>query len=113
MNPREFRAAIAVCVLALLVAAAARAQSFEKIEGVVVDGEGKALSGVKVEASDPATGTHATATDKAGRYRFVGVRPGEYKVSFTLDSYADVLKYGTVRLGGTLTINVKMFHTAG
>ena len=94
-------------------AASARAQVSGKIEGTVVDGEGKALAGVKVEAAEAATGTRSTTTDKAGRYRFALVQPGEYKVTFTLPSHADVQKYGNVRLSGTLTINAKMFRVDG
>jgi hypothetical protein len=114
MTLRVVRAAISVCVLVLLFAtAAARAQvSSSRIEGMVVDGDGKALPGVKVEASEDATGTKSATTDKSGRYRFIAVRPGEYKVRFNLESYAEVLKYGSVRLGGNLTINAKMFKTA-
>jgi hypothetical protein len=111
MRFRELRAAIAVSVM-VFAAAAVRAQVSGKIEGTVVDEAGKEVAGVKVEASEPASGTRSTSTDKAGRYRFLGLRPGGYKVTFTLDSYAEVQKNGTVRLDGTVTINAKMFRTA-
>ena len=112
MTFRGLRASIAVCVMAF-AAAAVRAQVSGKIEGTVVDEAGKGLAGVKVEAAEPANGTRTTSTDKAGRYRFVGLRPGAYKVTFTLDSHADVQKNGNVRLDGTVTINAKMFRIAG
>ena len=114
MTLRQLRPAIALCVVTLLLAvAAARAQTSGKIEGKVVDGDGKALAGVKVEASESATGVRTTTTDKSGRYRFLAVQPGDYKVAFTLDDHADVQKYGSVRLGATLTIDVKMFRVSG
>lgn len=113
MKFRKRRAAIVVCAI-VLVSAAVRAQvSASKIDGTVVDEAGKGLAGVKVEASEAATGTRSTTTDKSGRYRFISMQPGEYKLTFTLDSHADVQKYGNVRLGGTLTINAKMFRIDG
>jgi len=112
MARQELRIAIAVCIL-VVASAIVSAQVSGKIEGTVVDGDGKALSGVKVEAAESATGTKTMTTDKSGRYRFLSVAPGEYKVTFTRDSFADVVKYGNVRLGGTLTLNVKMFPTGG
>jgi inosine/xanthosine triphosphate pyrophosphatase family protein len=112
MARRELRIAVAVCVL-VIVASMATAQVSGKIEGTVVDGDGKALTGVKVEAVESETGTKVMATDKSGRYRFLSVAPGDYKVTFTRDSFADVVRYGNVRLGGTLTLNVKMFPTGG
>ena len=111
MTLRHLRPAIALC-LVLAAAASSRAQvASNKIEGRVIDGDGKALANVKVEASESATGTRATTTDKGGRFRFVAVRPGDYKVTFNLEKYAEVVKYGNVRLSGTLTLDVKMFRT--
>jgi hypothetical protein len=110
MTRRKVFAAAAVCVLVFEAAVIQAQVSSSKIEGMVTDDAGKGLAGVKVEAAESATGTRTTSTDKSGRYRFIGVAPGEYKVAFTLGSHADVLKYGTLRLGATLTINVKMFR---
>ena len=107
----RLRFAIVPCVM-VFAALAVRAQVSGKIEGTVVDEAGKGLAGVKVEAAEPANGTRSTSTDKSGRYRFVSLRPGAYKVTFTLDSHADVQKNGNVRLDGTVTINAKMFRTA-
>lgn len=112
MPLRGLRAAIAVCAMVFAAAALQAQVSHGKIEGTVVDGADEALAGVKVEAAESATGTRTTSTDKSGRYRFVGLQPGEYKVTFTLDKHHEVQKYGNLRLGGTLTINAKMFRLA-
>jgi hypothetical protein len=112
MTLRRLLAAIAVCAMVFDAAALQAQVSSGKIEGTVVDGAGEALPGVKVEAVESATGTRTTSTDKSGRYRFVGLQPGDYKVTFTLASHHEVQKYGNLRLGGTLTINAKMFRIA-
>lgn len=112
MRLRRLLAVIAVWAMVFAAAALQAQVSHGKIEGTVVDGGGEALAGVKVEAVESATGTRTTSTDKAGRYRFVRLQPGEYKVTFTLASHHEVLKYGNLRLGGTLTINAKMFRMA-
>lgn len=112
MTLRKLLAVFAMWAV-VFAAAALRAQvSHGKIEGTVVDGADEALAGVKVEVAESATGIRTTSTDKSGRYRFVGLQPGEYKVTFTLDKHHEVQKYGNLRLGGTLTINAKMFRLA-
>ncbi len=103
------RAGIAVC-LVMLAAAAIHAQVSGQIRGTVIDEEEKGLGGVKVEASEPNAGTRGATTDKEGRFRFVGLRPGVYKVTFTLPSHADVQKNAVVRLDGTASVNAKMFR---
>ena len=96
--------------LLILTASLALAQVSGKIEGAVVDDDGKALAGVKVEATEAATGTRTVTTDKAGRYRFLGLRPGSYTTSFRLDGYFENQKPAVVRLDGTATINIKLFR---
>ena len=51
------------------------------LTGVVTDPQGLAVSGAKVTVSSEKTGAERTATaDEVGRYRIVGLTPGEYKV---------------------------------
>jgi hypothetical protein len=112
MALRRFRGGIALFLI-LLAAGIARAQVSGQIRGTVIDEEGKGLAGVKIEAFEPSAGTRAGVSDKEGRFRFVALRPGTYKVTFTLDSHADVQKNATVRLDGTATVNAKMFRIPG
>jgi hypothetical protein len=112
MTFRGARGAIAVCLI-LLAAAFVRAQVTGQIRGTVIDEEGKGLAGVKIETSNPSSGTHSATSDKEGRFRFLSLPPGVYKVTFTLDNHADVQKNATVRLDGTVTVNAKMFRLSG
>jgi hypothetical protein len=112
MTFRGVRGGIAVCLI-LLAAVFVRAQVSGQIRGTVIDEEGKGLAGVKIEASQPSSGTRTGTSDKEGRFRFVSLLPGVYKVTFTLDAHADVQKNATVRLDGTATVNAKMFRIPG
>jgi hypothetical protein len=106
---RGLRTGIAVCRV-VFAAAAVRAQVSGQIRGTAIDEAEKGLIGVKVEISEPSTGTRVATTDKEGRFRFVGLRPGVYKVLFTLESHADVQKNAVVHLDGTSSVNAKMFR---
>ena len=77
---------------ALLAAAPpATAQTIAAIEGTVTDRSGARLPGVSVEivpAAGPSTAVVATTTDAAGAFRVAPVRPGDYKVRFSLSGFA-------------------------
>src|ERR1700681_2901977 len=72
---------------AVLSPTVADAQS--TIAGVVTDTTGAVLPGVTVEASSPALIEQARSvvTDTNGVYRIVDLRPGTYKVTFTLAGF--------------------------
>ena len=96
----------------LLVALALGAQTSGQIRGTVVDDDGKALEGVKVEATTGSS-TRVFTTGKDGQFRFALLSPGPYKVTFTRESYSQVEKNATVRLDGTATVNAKLFRLTG
>jgi protocatechuate 3,4-dioxygenase beta subunit len=51
------------------------------LTGVVTDPQGLAVRGAKITVSSEKTGTERDITaDESGRYRIVGLTPGEYKV---------------------------------
>src|SRR5437773_2903160 len=79
--------AAAAMLVALLLPAAASAQS--SIVGLVRDTSGAVIPGVSVEASSPALieKTREVVTDSQGRYTVLDLRPGVYKVSFTLQGF--------------------------
>jgi hypothetical protein len=68
------------------------------IAGVARDVTGAVLPGVTVEVSSPALieKVRATATDQAGQYRVVDLRPGTYAVTFTLPGFTTVKREGVV-----------------
>ena len=84
--------AVGVCLLAL--PSVARAQS--AIAGTAKDSSGAVLPGVTVEASSPVLieGTRSAVTDDQGRYRVVDLRPGVYKLTFTLTGFSTVVREG-------------------
>ena len=68
------------------------------IAGAVKDTTGAVLPGVTVEASSPALieRVKTAMTNEAGQYRVVDLRPGIYKVTFTLNGFNTVVREGIV-----------------
>jgi hypothetical protein len=93
----------------LLFASAAHAQS--AISGLVRDTSGAVLPGVSVEASSPVLieKVRSVVTDDQGRYTIVDLRPGIYKVAFSLAGFA-TLERDAIELPSnfTATINADM-----
>jgi hypothetical protein len=81
-----------VCVFLLPRLASAQAS----LAGVVKDESGGVLPGVTVEAASPALieGARTTTTDEQGRYRIESLRPGPYKVTFSLSGFTTFMRTG-------------------
>jgi hypothetical protein len=93
-----------VAALFLLLVPLSSAQTTGRIEGTVLDQNGAPLPGVTVEASSPnLQGTRTAVTGSDGRYRFVSLPPGAYKVTGTLTGLGTVEKSATVALDATAT----------
>jgi hypothetical protein len=93
----------------LFVPSVVMAQS--AIAGVVKDATGSVLPGVTVEASSPALieKVRTATTNEAGQYRVVDLRPGTYKVTFTLTGFATIVRDGILlEANFTAPINVEM-----
>jgi len=93
----------------LLLPAAASAQS--SIAGVVKDSSGAVLPGVQVDASSPVLieQTRTVVTDSQGVFRIIDLRPGTYKVTFTLQGFSTFERDGVVLPAGfTATVNADM-----
>jgi hypothetical protein len=105
----RYRIGLMLAVALLLIAPMAVAQTTGTIEGTVVDQNGGALPGVTVEATSPALqGSRTATTGSDGRFRFVNVPPGQYKVTGNLSGFGTVQKTATVPLDGTATVNLGM-----
>ncbi|HET9358969.1 MAG TPA: carboxypeptidase regulatory-like domain-containing protein [Vicinamibacterales bacterium] len=83
---------VLVCVVFWPASAAAQSE----IAGVVRDATGGVLPGVTVEAASPALieKARAVVSDRGGNYRIVSLRPGVYKVTFTLPGFTRVVREG-------------------
>ena len=101
--------ALAVAALIILVPTVARAQAV--IAGSVRDTSGAVLPGVTVEASSPALieKVRTSISDSGGQYRIEDLRPGIYKVTFTLPGFSTFEREGVELTGSfTATINAEM-----
>ena len=81
------------------------------IAGAVKDTTGAVLPGVTVEVSSPALieKTKTATTNEAGQYRVVDLRPGIYRVTFTLSGFNTIAREGIVlEANFTAPINVDM-----
>jgi hypothetical protein len=95
--------------LIILVPTVARAQAV--IAGSVRDTSGAVLPGVTVEASSPALieKVRTALSDGSGQYRIEDLRPGVYKVTFTLPGFSTFEREGVELTGSfTATINAEM-----
>ena len=81
------------------------------VTGTVRDSSGAVLPGVTVEAASPALieKVRTATTDDSGQYRIIDLRPGTYKVTFTLSGFNTVVRED-VQLSGTqiVTIPIEM-----
>lgn len=94
---------------ALLLPVVAHAQS--AIAGQVTDGTGAVLPGVTVEASSPALieGTRLVVTDGQGRYSIEALRPGTYRMTFTMSGFSSMIREGITLVSNfTAPISVRM-----
>ena len=109
MRPFSFRRALAALLLALLMPAAASAQS--AIAGVVRDASGGLLPGVSIEASSPVLIEKArtVVSDDQGRFAIVDLRPGMYKVTFSLQGFTTFVRDGIdLPSNFTATVNAEL-----
>jgi len=99
-----------VCLL--LAPCAALAQS--QFTGQVKDESGGALPGVTVEAASPVLIEKAKSvvTDSSGRYTIVDLRPGAYKLTFSLTGFGTVVR-DNVDLPSNFVANVNIEMKVG
>jgi hypothetical protein len=91
----------------LLLAATARAQD-GGIAGVAKDATGGVLPGVTVTATSPVLieQQRSAVTDAEGRFVITNLRPGVYKVTFTLQGFSTVVREG-INISAGFTANVE------
>src|SRR5436190_4976316 len=98
----------AFALLALLPASASAQSAFS---GLVRDTSGAVMPGVTVEVSSPVLieRTRSTVTDETGRYTIADLRPGTYKLTFTLPGFSTLVRDGVELAGNTTSpINAEL-----
>src|SRR5687768_2122641 len=102
--------AVMLLVSAPVFAQGGGASSTGSISGEVADAQGGALPGVTVTATSPAQiGALTAVTNEAGIYRFPSVPPGEYKLSFELAGFQNVVREAIrITLGFNAQVNVQL-----
>ena len=80
--------------MAMLVLASGTASAQSSITGLVKDTTGAVMPGVTIEAASPALieRTRSVSSDAQGRYAIVDLRPGPYKLTFTLQGFRTVIQ---------------------
>jgi hypothetical protein len=81
------------------------------IAGQVTDSSGAIMPGVTAEASSPALieGVRTAVTDGQGRYQITDLRPGVYKVTYTLPGFRTIVREDIeLTTGFTATVNIQM-----
>src|SRR6266436_302896 len=101
------RLTFAFLVGSFLLPVGASAQS--AFSGVVRDTSGGVLPGVAVEASSPVLieKTRSVVTDAEGRYTIVDLRPGTYKLVFSLTGFETIVRDG-IDLSGNTTVPINI-----
>ena len=105
----SLRAILIATVGVLLVPGFAHAQT--SLSGIVSDSSGAVLPGVTVEASSPVLieKVRAAVTDGSGQYRIIDLRPGAYRLTFSLPGFTTVIREDVAVSGvGTISINAEM-----
>jgi hypothetical protein len=84
------------------------------ISGLVSDTSGAVIPGVTVEASSPALieKTRSVTTDAQGRFSIVDLRPGVYKVTFTLQGFSSISRDG-IEVAANVTVPLNMSMRVG
>jgi outer membrane receptor for ferrienterochelin and colicin len=97
----------ALVVLAMLLGASPAAAQLQlsRIEGLVVDGDGKPVAGAVVALTDPLGAEIAASTvDRSGRFHFPDISPGRYALRATTPGNAP--QHLPLRVDGALPIEV-------
>ncbi len=105
----RFAARLLVGAALVLFPSVAAAQGV--IAGQVTDSTGSLMPGVTVEAASSSLieGTRSTVTDGQGRYQIPDLRPGTYKVTYTLPGFRTLVREGIeLTAGFVATLNVQM-----
>ena len=97
-------------IAATAPAAIAQSTASVQIQGVVQDSSGAVVPGAQITVRNVATGVERNVeTNAEGRYRALGLAPGEYEITVAMSGFATMLHRGiAVEVGDTATINITL-----
>jgi hypothetical protein len=110
---KKLRTLFSFLVILLVVTSFVYSQSKETgaLKGTVKLEDGSPVPGVlvKIDSDVIVAAAKSTLTNEAGNYRFVGIQPGIYTLSATLEGFATAKQTGVkVSIGKTFTIDLTM-----
>jgi hypothetical protein len=113
MTRGRFAAAL-LFVLAWLTVPSSSAFAQSAIAGLVTDNTGAVLPGVTVEASSPVLieKVRTVVTDGQGRYTIIDLRPGTYRIAFTLTGFNTLIR-DAIELPADFTATVSVQLSVG
>jgi hypothetical protein len=98
--------ALALFILALVTAVAAKAQSNGTVKGILTDPDGGSAPNATVTLVNKGTDQRAeTKTTAAGAYAFTFLAPGSYEFSAELPGFKRIVRAVTVNIAATVTID--------
>lgn len=101
----------ATVIIVFLAVACAVAQGTGQLAGTVRDADGLPMPGILVEVSSPALAetVRPVATDARGRYRFAGLPPGVYSITFRLIGFWAERRELQLPSGYRMPFNVRLY----
>ena len=104
---RKPLSAVLLAIVFLVLPSAVHAQS--TFSGVVRDSSAAVLPGVTVEATSPVLieQSRSAVTDEQGRYTIVDLRPGIYKLTFTMTGFTTLVR-DNVELASNVTVPINV-----
>jgi hypothetical protein len=113
---KKLRALLSLVVVLLLAASLVHPQSKETgaLQGTITLEDGNAIPGVLVtlSAEKIVGAAKTTLTNAEGKYRFVGLPPGTYILSASLEGFASA-KQTDIKIGVTKTLTVDLMMKQG
>ncbi len=94
-------------LVALLLLGPSTVFAQSSFAGVVRDASGGVLPGVTVEAASPVLieKVRTVVTDDQGRYSIVDLRPGLYRITFSLEGFASLVR-DAIELGSNVSVPI-------
>lgn len=84
------------------------------VSGKVVDSAGRVIGGVLVQLESSIVSPISTTTDTNGIFRFLGLPPGKYSLTFFLQGYGATKRQNVVMTSGGVThVSLKLELTSG